>query len=251
MSDYKAFVEEECSAWERLSKTWEVVRLNAPQPFLTRVKLMENWQEDHLQELALRKAAIKCYEIRHGTKNSTTDVDDSPNDDLLRNHKIVVDKMQLELVQNLSADTDMILGSRAGIYEENYQAFIQQGEGYFKRLYMALFGGLILIAPMLIMRLHTDLLTVVLTTSVFVVVVGIILASVMKDAEAKDILGAAAAYAAVLVVFVGQGTVPEQSAWSNGQIAGLTVGVMVGVSLIGGFLGNIWTYEKLGRDLGI
>lgn len=110
-----------------------------------------------------------------------------------------------------------------------------------KRLYMALFGGLILIAPMLIMRLHPDLLTVILTTSIFVVMVSIILAAVMTTAETKDILGTAAAYAAVLVVFVGQSTEFKPSSWSNGTIAGLTVGVIVGLSLMGGSLAYLWT----------
>jgi hypothetical protein len=53
------------------------------------------------------------------------------------------------------------------------------------------------------MRLHPTLLTELLTTSVFVFVLGIILAWYMKDADKKDILGATAAYTAVLVVSVG------------------------------------------------
>ena len=74
---------------------------------------------------------------------------------------------------------------------------------FISRLKMALFGGIALVAPMLIMSLHPTQLTQLLTTSVFVLVVGIILAWYMNDAEKKDILGATAAYAAVLVVFVG------------------------------------------------
>jgi VIT1/CCC1 family predicted Fe2+/Mn2+ transporter len=70
---------------------------------------------------------------------------------------------------------------------------------------MALFGGLALIAPMLIMRLHSTLITQLVTTSVFVLAVGIVLAWYMRDADKKDILASTAAYAAVLVVFVGTG----------------------------------------------
>ncbi|EPE26261.1 hypothetical protein GLAREA_02173 [Glarea lozoyensis ATCC 20868] len=76
----------------------------------------------------------------------------------------------------------------------------QTAEGFLSRLKMALFGGLALIAPMLIMRLHMTLITQLVTTSVFVLVVGIVLAWYMKDANKKDILASTAAYAAVLVV---------------------------------------------------
>jgi hypothetical protein len=77
---------------------------------------------------------------------------------------------------------------------------------FFSRLTMALFGGAALIAPMLIMILHQSKLTSLLTTSLFVVVVAVTLAWWMEDATSKDIVGATAAYAAVLVVFVGTGT---------------------------------------------
>ncbi|PSN58618.1 hypothetical protein BS50DRAFT_595289 [Corynespora cassiicola Philippines] len=79
----------------------------------------------------------------------------------------------------------------------------QYSKGFLSRLKMALFGGIALIAPMLIMKLHPTELTGLLTTSLFVLAVGVILAWCMKDADKKDILGATAAYAAVLVVFVG------------------------------------------------
>ena len=72
-----------------------------------------------------------------------------------------------------------------------------------KRLRMALFGGFSLITPMLIMTLHSTKVTQLVTTSVFVLIVGLILACYMKDAREKDIWVVTAAYAAVLVVFVG------------------------------------------------
>jgi len=74
------------------------------------------------------------------------------------------------------------------------------------RLLIAVSSGLALIAPMLIMTLHQSKLTSLLTTSVFVVAVAVVLAWVMDDAENKDIVAATAAYAAVLVVFVGTGS---------------------------------------------
>ncbi|KAH7275752.1 hypothetical protein B0J15DRAFT_540752 [Fusarium solani] len=71
------------------------------------------------------------------------------------------------------------------------------------RLAMAIFGGAALVVPMLIMSLRPSKLTGLLTTSLFVVGVAVALAWFMKDAAPKDILAATAAYAAVLVVFVG------------------------------------------------
>lgn len=59
------------------------------------------------------------------------------------------------------------------------------------------------VAPMLIMSLHRTLLTTLLTTSVSVLVVSVVMALTMVSAEPKDILTATAAYAAILVVFVG------------------------------------------------
>ena len=82
---------------------------------------------------------------------------------------------------------------------------LERSTGFVSRLKMALFGGIALIAPMLIMRLHSNLVTQLVTTSAFVVAMGIILAWYMNDANKKDILASTAAYAAVLVVFVGTG----------------------------------------------
>ena len=76
-------------------------------------------------------------------------------------------------------------------------------EALLNRIKMALFGGVVVVAPMLIMTLHRTLLTTLLTTSLFVLAVGLILAWSMEDGEPKDILTATAAYAAILVVFVG------------------------------------------------
>ncbi|TVY84953.1 hypothetical protein LSUE1_G002734 [Lachnellula suecica] len=71
------------------------------------------------------------------------------------------------------------------------------------RLFIAGAAGLALIVPMLIVTLHPTKLTSLLTTSLFVVAVAVVLAWVMEDAQNKDIVAATAAYAAVLVVFVG------------------------------------------------
>lgn len=74
------------------------------------------------------------------------------------------------------------------------------------RLLIAVSAGLALVVPMLVMTLHPSRVTSLVTTSVFVVGVAVVLAWVMDDAQNKDIVGATAAYAAVLVVFVGTGS---------------------------------------------
>ena len=71
------------------------------------------------------------------------------------------------------------------------------------RIIMAVGGGLALIAPMLIMTLHPTKLTRLLTSSCFIIVVAVALAAFMDTAEPKDIIASTAAYAAVLVIFVG------------------------------------------------
>ena len=78
-------------------------------------------------------------------------------------------------------------------------------EALYARLIMALGGGFALVVPMLIVVLHPTLLTTLLTTSCFVFAVGVGLAVLMVESEPQDIIACTAAYAAVLVVFVGAG----------------------------------------------
>lgn len=75
-------------------------------------------------------------------------------------------------------------------------------------------GGLSLIAPMLLMRLHRTLLTQLLTTGLSVMIFAGVIAAAAGgaiprldpvDLGPQDILTATAAYAAVWVVFVSQG----------------------------------------------
>jgi hypothetical protein len=80
-------------------------------------------------------------------------------------------------------------------------------KGLVSRVLMAIFGGATLIVPMLIMVLDQRRVTTLLTTSCFTLGIGLILAFWMEDANSKDIIAATAAYAAVLVVFVGSGGV--------------------------------------------
>ncbi|KAF1968628.1 hypothetical protein BU23DRAFT_259844 [Bimuria novae-zelandiae CBS 107.79] len=72
---------------------------------------------------------------------------------------------------------------------------------YLQRTLMAVLGGLFLIVPMLIMVLHNSKVTSLVTTSVFVFVFGLVVSFFLE--KPMDVLSVTAAYAAVLVVFVG------------------------------------------------
>lgn len=72
-----------------------------------------------------------------------------------------------------------------------------------ERLFMAVFGGLALVGPVVIMSLWGTKTVCLATTAGCVTVVAVILARFMTEAQPKDVIAATAAYAAVLVVFVG------------------------------------------------
>jgi hypothetical protein len=82
-----------------------------------------------------------------------------------------------------------------------------------RRFWWGFGGGLALVGPMLIMRLHPTLLTQLLTTGLsvtaFALSVAVIFGGLIPylgplDLAPKDVLTATAAYAAVLVVFISQ-----------------------------------------------
>ena len=72
-----------------------------------------------------------------------------------------------------------------------------------ERIIMAMFGGVALITPMLIMTLHPSTNVSLITTSLATFIFALILAFGATESAGKDVLAATAAYAAVLVVFVG------------------------------------------------
>jgi Family of unknown function (DUF6594) len=74
-----------------------------------------------------------------------------------------------------------------------------------KRLYMALFGGIALVGPMLIMVLYKHQLSSILTVSICVFLFGLLMAF-FSTGSPETVLAAVAAYAAVLVVFIGAST---------------------------------------------
>jgi len=72
---------------------------------------------------------------------------------------------------------------------------------FLKRLRMAAIEGAFLLGPMLMMVLHRSVLTSLLTTSLCVIAFGLTLAIYLE--KPFEVLSGTAAYAAVLVVFVG------------------------------------------------
>jgi hypothetical protein len=89
-----------------------------------------------------------------------------------------------------------------GTRDENFQrAWIK---GFRQRVVAAVVGGLFLIGPMWLMVLHKTRYTALVSTTVFVAVFGLMMARVLD--KLMDVLSSTAAYAAVLVVFVGLNT---------------------------------------------
>lgn len=74
-------------------------------------------------------------------------------------------------------------------------------KGFRQRLGVAVVGGAFLIGPMWLMVLHNTLYTALVSTTVCVVIFGFVMA--LRLDRPMDVLSNTAAYAAVLVVFVG------------------------------------------------
>jgi len=73
--------------------------------------------------------------------------------------------------------------------EQEAEFVFQKVTAFVQRLKTSLFGGFVLVVPMLIMTLHPTLLTALLTTSGFVFAVAVVIAVLMDTAEPKDVLG--------------------------------------------------------------
>lgn len=81
-----------------------------------------------------------------------------------------------------------------------------QKRAFTQRILMAMFGGIALIGPMLIMTLLPGKNTALITVCITTFALGLALAFLARDSTGKDVLAATAAYAAVFVVFVGTST---------------------------------------------
>lgn len=77
-----------------------------------------------------------------------------------------------------------------------------------ERLWMGGFRGIALIGPVLLISLNRHLVTSLVTCSVETALFTLILAKLAKNLKGQEFSGATAAYAAVLVVFVGTSTIP-------------------------------------------
>lgn len=94
-------------------------------------------------------------------------------------------------------DNQPIGGTRAANVAQSALA------GLKNRLATAALGGAFLVGPMWLMVKRADLNTSLVSTTLFVVVFGLLMAAYLD--KSKDVMSATAAYAAVLVVFVGLG----------------------------------------------
>ncbi|KAI0184910.1 hypothetical protein EV127DRAFT_221888 [Xylaria flabelliformis] len=71
------------------------------------------------------------------------------------------------------------------------------------RFHMALFGGVALIAPVIIMTLRPTLIVDLVTVSVSTALFSLAMVTFATDMSGKDVLTSTAGYAAVMVVFIG------------------------------------------------
>ncbi|KFY98416.1 hypothetical protein V498_01483 [Pseudogymnoascus sp. VKM F-4517 (FW-2822)] len=95
-------------------------------------------------------------------------------------------------------DYEPICGTRSGNITTTWY------HGFKERVLLAAVGGAFLIGPMWLAVLQGGKYTGLITTTSFVASFGILMAYFLN--EGKDVLGSTAAYAAVLVVFVGTST---------------------------------------------
>ncbi|KAJ5713255.1 uncharacterized protein N7483_010436 [Penicillium malachiteum] len=121
---------------------------------------------------------------------------------LMRDHQLIPTGDELkepEQVIHASGKRPVVLpGSSRNKHEEKVQ-----WARLWERIFMGVCGGVALIAPMLLMVLHKSRATTLATTSVATILFALMLALLGKNLRGQDVLAAVAAYAAVLVVFVG------------------------------------------------
>ena len=103
-------------------------------------------------------------------------------------------------------------------------------ESFMVRSAIALMGGFALIIPMLIMKLGPTTFGVCLTATVFVTVVAQLLAGFVK--ELTSVLTLTAAYAAVLVVFVGNDTEDDEHPFTNAIDGAILGGFCSGIAIL-------------------
>ncbi|KAG8667517.1 hypothetical protein FPOAC2_12683 [Fusarium poae] len=97
--------------------------------------------------------------------------------------------------QKRPEDSCLVRDTRKDNYLRNWN------KGFYQRLGVAAVGGIFLMVPMWLMVLHNTLWTGLVSTTLFVTVFGLMAAAFLESS--MDVMSSTAAYAAVLVVFVG------------------------------------------------
>jgi hypothetical protein len=97
--------------------------------------------------------------------------------------------------QRRPEDSCLVRDTRKDNYLRNWN------KGFYQRLGVAAVGGIFLMVPMWLMVLHNTLWTGLVSTTLFVAVFGLMAAAFLESS--MDVMSSTAAYAAVLVVFVG------------------------------------------------
>ncbi|KLU90332.1 hypothetical protein MAPG_09295 [Magnaporthiopsis poae ATCC 64411] len=142
-----------------------------------------------------------------------------------------LEMIRWELWRKHSANTDPATVSSRVVALGKKKPRISKAElarkhAFVSRFAMALFGGVGLIVPTVVMAKVQGIDASLITTSVAVVLFGLALAFGATDSTGKDVLAATAAYTAVLVVFVGTSLGGGASTSSAGSAA-LTNGTSV------------------------
>jgi len=91
------------------------------------------------------------------------------------------------------------------IYHGIQTSYATWSQGFVNKIWGAIFGGLSLIIPMVVMTVHSNVQKSLVVSSLSVFLVAMIVGR-FSEGSWKDVLGVTAAYAAVLVVFVGTTT---------------------------------------------
>ena len=118
-----------------------------------------------------------------------------------RDH-FVAESMKFKKVDSIGSWKEGKAIPIGGTRNENHKE--SEWKNFRKRLQMAVLGGVFLLAPMWLMVLHRTKYTALVSTTVFVAFFGLIMAKFLE--KEMDVLSVTAAYAAVLVVFVGLNT---------------------------------------------
>lgn len=125
-------------------------------------------------------------------------------------HKLLVPKRRynysVDEFRKISKDPNLRLNFRE--LNKDIREAKMRKQAFSERIWMGALGGVAVIGPMLLMSLHRTLITSLVTSSVATVLFTLVLALGARNLKGQEVLGAVAAYAAVLVVFIGTSIPP-------------------------------------------